>query len=120
MALMNTRSRTRLVIPAALVVTVIACSPTPTQNDKTHDGGGGSIGTGGSVGTGGSAGTGGACQPVPLADAGVLTYECKDGRMCGAPDPTAIDAGGVYQVCPGTGDCATLVSYDGGSMSGYC
>jgi hypothetical protein len=28
--------------------------------------------------------------------------------------------GGVYQVCPGNADCATVVSYDGGAMFGYC
>jgi hypothetical protein len=107
---MNTRSRGRLVIPAALAVTVIACTTQPAHH--TTDGGAGGSGTGGG-------GTGGVCEPVRVVDAGVLTYECEDGRTCSAPNPDAID-GGVYQVCPGNGDCATLVSYDGGAMLGYC
>ena len=176
---MKTRLRGRLIVPATLAVTVIACSSTPTH--ENNDGGGSSSGTGAgstsshgtgagsttSAGTGagstsgtgagstsgtgagstsgtGAGSTGGAgggftsgpgttvgptstgagggapCQPVPIADAGVLTYECEDGRMCSAPDPSAIDAGGPYQVCPGYMDCATLVSYDGGAMLGYC
>ena len=110
---MKTRSGSRLIIPATLAVTVIACASTSIHNN--NDGGGGSSGAGGSTGTGG-----GVCQPVPVADAKVLTYECKDGRMCSAPDPEEIDAGGPYQICPGTGECALLVSYDGGSMLGFC
>ncbi len=119
---MKTLSRGRLIIPATLAVTVLACSSTltPTHNDK--DGGSGAGGAGGAIGAGGTSGAGGGaiCQPVPVADAAVLTYECKDGRMCSAPDPSEIDAGGPYQICPGTSDCATLVSYDGGAMLGYC
>src|SRR6185437_5281106 len=157
---MKTRLRGRLIVPATLAVTVIACSSTPTH--ENNDGGGSSSGTGagstsshgtgagsttsGGTGAGSTSGTGAGstsgtgagstggagggftsgpgttvgptsteagggapCQPVPIADAGVLTYECEDGRMCSAPDPSAIDAGGPYQVCPGYMDCATLV-----------
>ena len=122
---MKPLSRGRLIIPATLAVTVIACASTPTPTHDNNDGGGGasaSSGAGGISGAGGTSGAGGGaiCQPVPIADAGVLTYECKDGRMCSAPDPSAIDAGGPYQICPGTSECATLVSYDGGAMLGYC
>jgi hypothetical protein len=83
-----------LVIPATLAVTVLGagCSPPPSTP---------------------------ACDLVAVMDAGVVTYMCKDGRMCQAPDPGAID-GGVYQICPGDGDCALLVSYDGQSMLGFC
>ncbi len=175
---MKTRLRGRLIVPATLAVTVIACSSTPTHDNNggsnsgtgagstsshgtgagsttsagtgagstsgtgagsTSGMGGGSTGGTGAGATGGfgggftsgpgvtvgptstGAGVGGGepCQPVPIADAGVLTYECADGRMCGPPDPSMID-GGVYQVCPGYMECATLVSYDGGAMLGYC
>jgi hypothetical protein len=61
-----------------------------------------------------------ACVIQEVPDASVRTYECKDGRSCGTPDPTAIDGGGIYQVCPGQNECETLVNYDGTSMSGFC
>jgi hypothetical protein len=91
---MKSDSRRRLVIPATLAVTVLgaACAPSPS---------------------------GPACDPVRVMDAGAVTFMCKDGRTCDAPDLTAID-GGVYQICPGNGDCALLVSYDGQSMLGFC
>ena len=83
-----------MIIPATLAVTVLVpgCSPQPA--DTT-------------------------CDPVRVMDAGVVTYMCSDGRTCSAPQPDAID-GGVYQVCPGNADCATLVTYDGQGMLGYC
>jgi hypothetical protein len=92
---MNGRARRALILPKTLVVTVIgACSPAPAPTGPT-------------------------CDPVRVADAGAVTYMCKDGRTCGTPDPSAID-GGVYQVCPDDGDCATLVTYDGQATVGYC
>ncbi len=54
-----------------------------------------------------------------MPDASVVTYECTDGRTCDPPHPSEIDAG-VYQICPGPMECATLVTYDGGSMLGFC
>ena len=41
------------------------------------------------------------------------------GRTCEMPEPNAID-GGIYQICPGTTDCATLVTYDGHASLGFC
>jgi hypothetical protein len=81
-----------LVIPATLAVTVLACSPQPS---------------------------GAPCDPVRVMDAGVVTYQCRDGRTCDAPQPDAAD-GGVYQLCPGSGDCLTLVTTDGQASPGYC
>jgi hypothetical protein len=91
---MKRDSRRRLVIPATLAVTVLgaACSPSPTAP---------------------------ACDLVRVMDAGAVTYMCQDGRTCSAPGSDTSD-GGVYQICPGNGDCALLVSYDGQSMLGFC
>jgi hypothetical protein len=91
---MRRDSRRRLILPATLAVTVlgVACSPSPS---------------------------GPSCDPVPVKDAGVVTYMCRDGRTCDLYDPAAID-GGIYEICPGDGDCALLVSYDGQSMPGLC
>ncbi len=94
---MNGRARRRLTIPATVAVTVIgACSPAPAPTTTTPT-----------------------CDPVRVADAGVVTYMCKDGRTCDPPQPDAID-GGVYQICPGDSDCATLVTYEGQASLGYC
>jgi hypothetical protein len=60
-----------------------------------------------------------ACIIQEVPDASVRTYECKDGRSCNPPESSGVD-GGIYQVCPGQNGCATLVSYDGTSMSGFC
>jgi hypothetical protein len=61
------------------------------------------------------------CEVVPVPDAAVVTYQCRDGRSCGAPNPSqATVDGGVYQICPGTNECATLVTYSGQSSVGFC
>jgi hypothetical protein len=91
---MKSDSRRRLVIPAALAVTVLGmgCPTSPS---------------------------GPACDPVRVMDAGTVMYMCRDGRTCQIYDSNAID-GGTYEICPGDGDCALLVSYDGQSMPGLC
>jgi hypothetical protein len=88
--------RPRLVIPATLSLSILgACSPSPpTPAPDT-------------------------CDVVPVPDASVPTYQCSDGRTCGLPDPSQED-GGIYQICPGPNECATLVVYDGGSTIGFC
>ena len=61
-----------------------------------------------------------ACEPVlDLAAAVQPTYRCRDGRACSDVRPEQSD-GGVYQVCPGTDGCATLVMSNGQSMVGFC
>lgn len=60
------------------------------------------------------------CEPVlDLAAAVQPTFKCRDGRMCSDVRPEQGD-GGVYQVCPGTNGCATLVMSTGQSMVGFC
>jgi hypothetical protein len=99
-----------LVIPALLgvVVTAAACAPrppTPSSDDGSTDG---------------SVNPETPCEPVLDTTAAVQpTYRCRDGRMCSDVRPEQGD-GGVYQVCPGTNGCATLVMSNGRSEIGYC
>jgi hypothetical protein len=68
----------------------------------------------------GCSGTEAACEPVLDTTASVQpTYKCRDGRTCSDVRPAQAD-GGVYQVCPGTNGCATLVMSNGASMQGFC
>jgi hypothetical protein len=61
-----------------------------------------------------------ACEPVLDTTAAVQpTFKCRDGRACSDVRPEMGD-GGVYQICPGTNGCATLVMSNGTSMQGYC
>jgi hypothetical protein len=107
-------SRTRLVIPSTLAVTVIgvACSSQSSTSSSA------------TTTTTTTTSTVTECDVVLVPDAGALTYACQDGRACSTPMTDAIDAGpnGVYQVCPGPSDsdCATLVDYAGQTTLGYC
>ncbi len=60
------------------------------------------------------------CVPVPDPAAAIQpSFRCRDGRMCSDVRPEQGD-GGVYQICPGTNGCATLVMSTGTSMVGFC
>lgn len=101
----------KLRIPAVLAVatSVAACSqpPTPNESDASTD-------------VANDLPAEQPCEPVlDMAAAIQPTYRCRDGRTCSDVRPEQAD-GGVYQVCPGTGGCATLVMSNGQSMVGFC
>ncbi|MBL8680481.1 MAG: hypothetical protein JNK05_14985 [Myxococcales bacterium] len=107
------RSTKSLTIPLALAVSMsaAACDRTPAQ-DASVD----SAASDSTVADSGEL----PCEPILDMTADVQpTYRCRDGRTCSPVRPEQAD-GGVYQVCPGTNGCATLVMYNGQSMVGFC